>query len=109
MINGVEILSQDTIVLTKFPITGWICFGILLLISFLLIALFENPIGLFSMLISVFIYITGALNTPTGEEYIEYKVTVSEEVNLNEFMDKYEIVSQDGKIYTIKERNQDNE
>ena len=33
-----------------------------------------------------------------------YKVTISDEVSMNEFMDKYEILNQDGKIYTVKER-----
>ena len=38
------------------------------------------------------------------EYYPTYKVTISDEVSMNEFMDKYEILNQDGKIYTIKER-----
>ena len=38
------------------------------------------------------------------EYYPTYKVTISDEVSMNEFMDKYEILTQDGKIYTVKER-----
>ena len=38
------------------------------------------------------------------EYYETYKVTISDEVSMNEFMDKYEILNQDGKIYTVKER-----
>ena len=38
------------------------------------------------------------------EHYETYKVTISDEVSMNEFMDKYEILNQDGKIYTVKER-----
>lgn len=34
----------------------------------------------------------------------QYKVTISDEVNLNEFLDKYEIVDQEGKIYTVREK-----
>lgn len=41
------------------------------------------------------------------EYYPTYKVTVSNEVSMNEFMNKYEVLSQDGKIYTIKERISD--
>lgn len=41
------------------------------------------------------------------EYYPTYKVTISDEVSMNEFMDKYEILSQDGKIYTVKERTPD--
>lgn len=40
-------------------------------------------------------------------DHIEYKVTVSEDVNFNEFMNKYEVVDQEGLIYTIKEREVD--
>ena len=42
----------------------------------------------------------------TDEVEISYKVTISDEVPLNEFLDKYEIIDQDGKIYTIKERGE---
>lgn len=33
-----------------------------------------------------------------------YKVAISDEVFMNEFLDKYEILDQDGKIYTVRER-----
>lgn len=36
---------------------------------------------------------------------IKYQVTVSEEVNMVEFMENYEIVDQEGKIYTVRERD----
>ena len=43
--------------------------------------------------------------TRTPEKYeTQYKVTISDEVSFNEFMDKYEILDQEGKIYTVKER-----
>lgn len=35
----------------------------------------------------------------------KYQVTISEETNFNEFVEKYEILNQEGKIYTVKERN----
>ena len=41
------------------------------------------------------------------EYYPTYKVTISDEVSMNDFMDKYEILNQDGKIYTVKERTPD--
>lgn len=42
----------------------------------------------------------------TDEVEISYKVMVSEEVSLNDFMEKYEIIDQEGKIYTVKERGE---
>ena len=38
-----------------------------------------------------------------GTEY-HYKVTIDDSVSMNEFLDKYEIIDQEGKIYTVKER-----
>ena len=37
-------------------------------------------------------------------DYIEYKVTIDDSVSMNEFLDKYEILDQEGKIYTVKEK-----
>lgn len=37
----------------------------------------------------------------------QYKVTISDEVSMNEFLEKYEIIDQEGKIFTIRERNQE--
>ena len=36
----------------------------------------------------------------------EYKVTISDEVLMNDFLDRYEIIGQEGKIYTVKERGE---
>ena len=36
--------------------------------------------------------------------HIEYKVTIDDSVSMNEFLDKYEILDQEGKIYTVKEK-----
>lgn len=42
------------------------------------------------------------VNEPAPDE-IRYKVTVSDEVLLNEFLSRYEIIDVEGKIYTVKE------
>jgi hypothetical protein len=33
-----------------------------------------------------------------------YQVTVSDEVTLNEFYEHYEVIAQDGKIFTVREK-----
>ena len=38
-------------------------------------------------------------------EYIEHEVLVDDSVSLTEFTKKYEIVSQKGKIYVVREKN----
>lgn len=37
------------------------------------------------------------------EDYVKYDVLVSEDVNFQEFYDKYEILEAKGQIYTVKE------
>lgn len=45
---------------------------------------------------------------PTDEiDYIEHEVLVDDSVSLTEFNDKYEIVSQKGKIYIVREKRND--
>lgn len=36
----------------------------------------------------------------------QYKVTISDEVPMNEFVAKYEILSQEGRIYTVRSREE---
>lgn len=36
---------------------------------------------------------------------IQYQVTADDSVSLNEFLENYNIISIDGKIYTIEEKN----
>ena len=37
------------------------------------------------------------------EDYVKYDVLVSEDVNFQEFYDKYEILEAKGQVYTVKE------
>ena len=46
----------------------------------------------------------GGTYSKTDISYIEYKVTIDDSVSMNEFLYKYEILDQEGKIYTVKER-----
>lgn len=43
------------------------------------------------------------LETPTGFEN-QYKVIISDEVSMNDFLARYEIIDQEGKIYTVREK-----
>ncbi len=45
-----------------------------------------------------------SINKPIAYE-TRYKVTIANEVLMNEFMAKYEILDQEGKIYTVREIN----
>lgn len=65
-------------------------------ISFLLVGIvFAAFIGIISL-------------KPTDKiNYIEHEVLIDDSVSLTEFNEKYEIVSQKGKIYVVKEKEND--
>ena len=53
-----------------------------------------------------FIVTAGISAKPT--EFIDtYKITISDDIKLNEFYEQYEILEQEGKIFTIKEKIKD--
>ena len=112
--NGVEILSEYAVSTTPVWVTvvsilgmiggiilvyiaeqrmsdtaGWICFtcAVLCFVTSFTLAILEN-------------------STDCFKEYshTELKVTIDDSVSMNEFLDKYEILDQEGKIYTVKER-----
>lgn len=53
--------------------------------------------------ISFVLFIVGICNFPSKEYQTYYQVTINDSVSLNEFQKKYEIIKVDGKIYTVKE------
>lgn len=58
-------------------------------------------VGLFMVL---FALAAGVVSDQSKEpEHTRYKVTISDEVKLVEFLDKYEILDTEGEIYTIRE------
>lgn len=52
---------------------------------------------------------TVAITTGGYEDYTAYKVTISDEVDLKEFLDKYEIISREDEIFLIREVGEGNE
>lgn len=48
--------------------------------------------------------VAGIVECDCPSEYeTQYKVTISDEVSMNEFLERYEIIDQEGKIYTVRE------
>jgi hypothetical protein len=114
--TGVEILAVQEVVTayafnwTAFWITASIVFG-LLLATGLVSSIVQDYWGILIFCIVLAIFLTGLFGLLIGEvlakptEYeTQYKVIISDEVPMNDFLDKYEIVDQDGKIYTVRER-----
>lgn len=109
--NGVEILAHEIIYNTFLPewtLRIWLA----LIVMFLGIMAFcfseDHPIIAFVSLglalsMAIPCGFTGADNK-NSINYIEYKVIIDDSVSMNEFLDKYEILDQEGKIYIVKER-----
>lgn len=113
--TGVEILASNEVVTgTLFNWTMfWITFGGCLFV-FLMIGIGVSVYAKdWANLGYVFIgALAGALfgaiigrgtEIPEGYE-TQYKVAISDEVNMGDFFEKYELIEQEGKIYTVRER-----
>lgn len=110
---GIEILSEQIMYNTFLP--EW-CAAI-----GVLFVLFGFPIGLAILcesdikwpghivmalaFIGSLMMLFGFLSNTNSIDYIEYKATIDDSVSINEFLDKYEILDQEGKIYTIREKD----
>ena len=118
--QGVEILTSAQVA-TEFAFNWtafWITFGIvtsLLLLCSLIymsddICAFVVLVGL--IMSSIFGGLLGLLVGKIGEIPIsyetQYKVTVSDEVSMTEFYEHYEVIEQDGKIFTVREKTDEN-
>ena len=109
--TGVEILNSETIYNTILP-EYWLDIGIVCGFIFLSVmaACFASDriiLGLVFFVLALSIGTVGSLGgTPskTNISHIEYKVIIDNSVSMNEFLNKYEIIDQEGKIYTVKER-----
>ena len=106
MLQGVEILSQEVVPIMEINehifLFGWIIGIILLIIINIKVDAILSLVVFFSV-IAISLGLSCAIPRKTGE-YTKYKVIISDEVNFTEFNEKYEVLEQDGKIYTIKER-----
>lgn len=60
-------------------------------------------VSLFTLL-GIFVSIRGFTHLPENKYQTRYQVTISDDVNFNEFNSRYEIVKQEGLIYTIVEK-----
>jgi hypothetical protein len=115
--TGVEILATSEVVSatefnwTMFWITAGIVVGIMFLIGTVSSAT-SYDLGdlfmciLFGVLVGSLLGVLVGSGTSAPTEYeTHYKVTISDEVSMNEFLERYEILDQEGKIYTVRERD----
>lgn len=116
MLEGINVLNETVVYEVIFNFKIFFCVIILsMLLGFVpLLASGEGIVdsvfgaivgGLIGMFIGIPILLFTAKSTDKIN-YIEYKVTIDETVSFTEFNEKYEIIEQDGAIYTIKEREE---
>lgn len=48
--------------------------------------------------------LNGFIHLPENKYQTRYEVTISNDVNFNEFTSKYQVIKQEGLIYTIVEK-----
>ena len=112
--NGVEILAAHEVMATTFNWYVFIIGAIIVTaVMFLLSLKYIIPTSkLDAILLATFSTIllicpVGAIASVTGERvpsYTEYKVQLSDEVPIAEFLSTYEIIGQEGQILTIREK-----
>lgn len=112
MIEGIEILNQYVVNISPL---GWLALipGIILTIvciGFGTMAFIDNYYGpgaaLLALAVPCCLLIgVGVALFKTPPE-TRYDVIVSENVSMTEFYEKYEIIEQNGKIFTIREKTQ---
>ena len=111
MMQGVQILNQTvhegSVLSPWFEIGLGLCFiGILGAFITAMLANPERPLtyAILGIFLTLFCssFMIGSFSP--REEITRYCIIVNDEVNFNEFMDKYKIIDQDGYIYTVEER-----
>lgn len=108
--QGLEILTSEQIgIAYSFNTVAFFIVAIIITGIFVAIGIFEGEVVQMvvgGMLFGVFLGgVSGALlGEPTDYE-TQYKVTISDEISMAEFLEQYEIIDQEGKILTIKEKN----
>lgn len=114
--NGIEILSQCEVVAATACNTNAVRIGVITTIVVIIIigafvAWNQDDVSYIILFILLGLVLSGitavmiasTTSYPTAYE-THYKVTIDDTVSMNEFNEKYEIISQEGKIYTVREK-----
>ena len=109
--NGVEILHTQLVYDCLIsPIWALVCLAAIVIISAIgaLTVDYHKVQTVLKVLVVIavamlIVCIIGAF-IKTDVVATHHMVIISDDVNMNKFLDKYEILDQEGKIYTVKER-----
>ena len=111
MIEGITVLAQETIT----PPTGDIIAALIFAMVFCILGIIgvvlafvdsEPSMGVLGAVCIMGALVLGMVGfSATAEEpYTEYKVLIDQNVSWAEIYENYEIIDQEGQIYTIKEK-----
>lgn len=114
--TGVEILASTEVV-TKWAFNSEACWLAIFIAAFIslfvgIFAAVAADDGVCGIVMGTMVFILGVFmawcigdsEALPAEYETHYTVTISEEVSYNEFVEKYEVVDQHGKLFTIKEK-----
>ena len=119
MDNGLILLNTieaSYYVGNKWYFTGstmaWIMTGIAVafitigILSFLVSNYDESaiPTGIV-LIVTGIIFLGGTFNHDVYKNYPQYQVTITEQTNMKEFYEKYELINQEGLIFTIRDKD----
>ena len=120
--EGVEILSSIEVAIEHafnwrvFWVVGIVILGIFIATGVALYKEFDFEIDAIFYCCLTGIVLGGIFGYMFGKELgiptkyaTEYKVIISDEVSMNEFNKKYEIINQEGRIFTVREREEQND
>lgn len=109
---GIEILNSFEVPIGYAfnEVAAGIVFGIFLIVGIWGCSPFRDQIWrilIVSILFGVLFAAMAGISFHTPNEFeTHYEVLLSDEITLTEFLEDYEIVGQEGKIYTIRERTE---
>ena len=111
MIEGITVLAQETITPPTGAIIGALIFSIVFcvlgIISVVLAIADDEPgMGVIGALCLMGALVLGVVGFSAAAEdpHTEYKVLIDQNVSWSEVYENYEIIDQEGQIYTIKEK-----
>jgi hypothetical protein len=109
ILTSTQVISTTTVNGTVFFISVVIVLGACVLIGVRdMLDIFDIiPYCIFGLIFGcLFGLFMGGVIFPEATNYeTQYKVTISEEVSMTEFYNRYEVIDQDGKIFTVKEKD----
>lgn len=110
MMEGVEILSQSVCTETN-GTALFLCMLICVILGLIIDLCIDLSDGIYGTIAGCMVGILAyaiIFQCIFPVKFIKYKVTISENVSMTEFIEKYEIIDVDGMIYTIREKENEN-